>query len=78
MKSSLEDNPPPILPNLKSEVFTEIDDHHLLYSPELLAHTQSNAGLIRRLCMRLHHLYSLPLLPWRLAGSSYEGTGRKP
>jgi hypothetical protein len=38
MKPCLE-GPPPILPNLKSEVLAEIDDHHLLDSLEHLAHT---------------------------------------
>lgn len=37
--------PPPILPNLKSEILAEIDDYHLLDSLELLVHTQSSSGL---------------------------------
>lgn len=62
MKLCLED-PPPTLPNPKSNVLAEIDDSRLPDSLERLAYTQKRSGPTRRLLLSLHHL----LLPTAIA-----------
>lgn len=59
MKLCLED-PPPTLPNPKSNVLAEIDDSHLPDSPERLAYTQKQ---LWPHLLSLHHL----LLPTAIA-----------